>query len=123
LTVSDVQRDGSGNIVVSGGTLDPDTKNVVSTASWNVNSARANSVVLTTYLTNWKTAVPTPTPTSTPTPTPANTCDSYAKSQGYSLGTCRQNASKCTQNGETHLTGGDQYCTGGPSEDTCCGLP
>ena len=36
LTVADVQRDLSGNIVSSGGTTDPNTKKVTSTVSWNV---------------------------------------------------------------------------------------
>lgn len=57
LTVSDVQRDGSGNIVASGGTLDPLTKKVTSTVSWNFTPTRSNSVVLNTYLTNWKKAI------------------------------------------------------------------
>lgn len=57
ITISDVQRDGSGNIVSSGGTVDLNTKKVTSTTSWNVSSSRADSVVLSTYLTNWK--VPT----------------------------------------------------------------
>ncbi len=65
ISVSDVQRDLNGNIVVSGGIVDPLTKKITSTVTWNVSSNRNNSVVLTTYLTNWKgstTATPTPTP-------------------------------------------------------------
>lgn len=54
LTVSDVQRDGGGNIVASGGTVDPSTKKITSTVSWNVSPTRPNSVALSTYLTNWK---------------------------------------------------------------------
>lgn len=53
ITVADAQRDGSGNIVASGGTVDPNTKKVTSTVSWNVSPTRNNSVVLTAYLTNW----------------------------------------------------------------------
>ena len=53
LAVSDVQRDGSGNIVASGGTLDTSTKKVTSTVSWNFTPTRNNSVALATYLTNW----------------------------------------------------------------------
>lgn len=57
LTVADVQRDGSGNIVASGGTLDPLTKKITSTVSWNFTPTRSNSVVLTSYLANWKKAI------------------------------------------------------------------
>ncbi len=57
LSVSDVSRDVNGNIVVSGGTLDPLTKKIVSTVSWNFTPTRSNSVVLTSYLTNWKKAI------------------------------------------------------------------
>lgn len=57
LTVADVQRDAGGNIVSSGGTIDPNTKKVVSTVSWNVSPTRNNSVDLTTYLTNWRAGI------------------------------------------------------------------
>ncbi|MEK7559216.1 MAG: prepilin-type N-terminal cleavage/methylation domain-containing protein [Patescibacteria group bacterium] len=54
LTVSDVQRDCSGNIVASGGTTDSLTKKIMSTVSWNFTPSRANSVQLSTYLSDWK---------------------------------------------------------------------
>ncbi len=54
LKVEDVYRDGSGNIVASGGTLDPQSKKITSTVTWNVIGNRNNSVVLIDYLTNWK---------------------------------------------------------------------
>lgn len=54
IVVSDVSRDGSGNIVESGGVPDADTKRVIVTTSWSASSSRQNSVVLTTYLTNWE---------------------------------------------------------------------
>lgn len=55
ISVSDVNRDSSGNIVTApSGTLDPQTKKVVSTVTWNVTPARQNSVTLNQYLTNWK---------------------------------------------------------------------
>lgn len=54
ISVSAVQRDGSGNIVASGGSADPDTKKVSSTVSWNAGPTRNNSISLITYLTNWK---------------------------------------------------------------------
>ncbi|HSW96877.1 MAG TPA: hypothetical protein VLF89_03550 [Candidatus Saccharimonadales bacterium] len=55
ITVTDTQRDSSGNIVASGGTVDPNTKTVTATVSWNVSPTRNNSVVLTSYMTAWKT--------------------------------------------------------------------
>lgn len=57
LTVSDVNRDDSGNIVASGGTQDPLTKKITSTVSWNFTPTRSNSIVLTSYLTNWRKAI------------------------------------------------------------------
>ncbi|MEK7067869.1 MAG: type II secretion system protein [Patescibacteria group bacterium] len=89
--------------------IDADTKKVTSAVSWNVNSARANSVVLTTYLTNWRAgAVP-------------STCVEYCVSLGnYTTGTCRQNKSQCTKYHETYESGGDQYCLPLPPADSCC---
>lgn len=54
LKVEDVNRDVSGNIVSGSGTLDAYTKKISSTVSWNFTPTRANSVVLTSYLTDWK---------------------------------------------------------------------
>jgi len=54
IKICDVQRDASGNIVASGGTDDPYLKKVTTTVSWNAGTTRADSVVLSTYYTNWK---------------------------------------------------------------------
>lgn len=54
LSVTDVQRDGSGNIVNSGGTVDTNTKKVTSTVSWAAGPSRNNSVIQSTYLTNFR---------------------------------------------------------------------
>lgn len=54
IKVENVNRDVSGNIVATGGILDPDTKKITSTVSWNFNSARPESVVLTSYLSDWR---------------------------------------------------------------------
>ncbi|MEK7147820.1 MAG: hypothetical protein AAB758_00825 [Patescibacteria group bacterium] len=51
LMLGDVYRDGSGNIVASGGTLDPNTKKITSTISWNSRGG-LNTRSLSTYLTN-----------------------------------------------------------------------
>ena len=53
ITVSEVQRDGIGNIVTSGGTNDPDTRRIESMVNWNFSPNRSNSVSLITYLTNF----------------------------------------------------------------------
>lgn len=111
LTVSDVQRDGSGNIVTNGGILDPLTKKVTSTVTWNFTPTRNSSVALSTYLTNWKSLIS------------FNTCSDYSIAQGYLSGICRQNTNQCSHNGENYLSGGDSYCVGNGSNDTCCALP
>lgn len=115
IAIADVFRDASGNIVASGGTLDPDTKKITATVSWNFNSGRADSVILTSYLSNWKSGGANPT------------CAQYCVNLGsYTSGTCRQNSVQCTQNGEIYEVGGDPICTtnfpGDPSHNTCCCL-
>lgn len=57
IAIASVNRDVSGNIVSSGGTADPDTKKVTSTVSWSAGPTRNNSIILTTYLTNWKAVI------------------------------------------------------------------
>lgn len=52
LTVSEAQRNG-GNIVESGGTVDSNTKKIVSEVRW-VDKVTTLSVSQTVYLTNWK---------------------------------------------------------------------
>lgn len=54
IKVEDVNRDANGNIVAGGGTLDPDTKKITSTVTWNFNSARPETTELVTYLSDWK---------------------------------------------------------------------
>lgn len=56
IKVEDVRRDGvppAGNIV-STGTLDPDTKKITSTVTWNFNTARPETISLVTYLSDWR---------------------------------------------------------------------
>lgn len=57
LKIDSVQRDVSGNIVASGGTVDANTLKVTSTVSWDFTPTRQNSVVLSTYLTDYSLAV------------------------------------------------------------------
>ncbi|MBI2049369.1 hypothetical protein HYT32_00435 [Candidatus Roizmanbacteria bacterium] len=64
IKVEDVQRDAlppCGNIVSSGGTLDPDTKKITSTVTWNFAANRNQEIELTTYLSDWKEQI-TPQP-------------------------------------------------------------
>lgn len=53
VTVSTVQRDGSNNIVTSGGTVDSDTMMVTSAVNWSFSPTRNNQVTFSTYLTNF----------------------------------------------------------------------
>ena len=52
-TLASVARDGSSNIVLSGGVVDPNTKKVTVTVSWS-ERGRSHQVQLLNYLTNWK---------------------------------------------------------------------
>lgn len=57
ISISDVFRDVSGNIVESGGTIDSLSKKITSTVNWNFTGQRPETLTLTTYLTNWKKAI------------------------------------------------------------------
>lgn len=60
IKIDSARRDATppdGNIVASGGTIDPDTKKVSSTVTWNFNAARPESVTLISYLTDWRKAL------------------------------------------------------------------
>ena len=51
--IEDAQRDADDNIVLSGGTNDPNTKKITATVSWQ-EKGRSRDVKLSAYLTNWK---------------------------------------------------------------------
>lgn len=51
ISVSEVNRDGSGDIVENGGDPDHDTRKVAATVLWDVTPSRQDSIVLETYLT------------------------------------------------------------------------
>lgn len=55
VVISDVYRDSSGNIVTSGGTVDPSTKKVVITVSWD--TPHLSSISSTLYLSRYSTGV------------------------------------------------------------------
>ena len=52
ILISDAQRDASDGIVEAGGVIDPDTKKITVSVSWQERN-RPHSVGLITYLTNW----------------------------------------------------------------------
>lgn len=106
---SDVTNNFTREISVS--LIDANTKEITSTVTWAKNARRDGEVNLTTRLSNWSEI------------TAFNSCNDYAISQGYSSGTCRQNAQQCGKNDEVYDSEGDQYCTGGASADTCCVAP
>ncbi|MBI4079052.1 MAG: hypothetical protein HY429_02025 [Candidatus Levybacteria bacterium] len=57
IKVEDVQRDAAppnGNIVAVGGTVDPDSKKVTSTVTWNASPSRSNTITLISYLSYWE---------------------------------------------------------------------
>lgn len=49
-----VSRDGSCNVVTSGGTVDPDTKKITSATSWTDTAGRTHLTSATTLRTNWQ---------------------------------------------------------------------
>lgn len=53
LTIEDVYRDVSGNIVGSGGTLDALTKKITSTVTWTFSTGRVQTIALSSYVSNW----------------------------------------------------------------------
>lgn len=57
IDITAVARDGGGNIVASGGTVDTNSKKVTSTVTWNFTPSRANSVVFSAYLTNFRKSI------------------------------------------------------------------
>jgi type II secretory pathway pseudopilin PulG len=59
ISISDVQRDGNGNIVASSGTIDPLTKKITSAVTWNFNSSRPESISLVSYLSDWRKVIDT----------------------------------------------------------------
>ena len=53
IAITDVNRNGDGTIDESGGDPDPDTKKVTVTVSFDVTTARSNSIAVETYLTRF----------------------------------------------------------------------
>lgn len=53
VTISTVERDGSGDIVASGGTVDTDIYKATAVVTWSFNTINFN-VTLNQYLSNWR---------------------------------------------------------------------
>ena len=111
-SVISVSRDGSGNIVTSGGTVDPETKKVTSTVSWNFTPARQNSVVMNLYVTNWQ--------LGKSSSTIPQFCGTFCIGIGYSGGQCRNGKSQCLANGEIPEHSGNHLCVIQAEGGTCC---
>lgn len=57
ITINPGRRDGSGNLVDSGGTIDPDTKKITSTTNWTFAGLRLGVITLSQHLTNFTKAI------------------------------------------------------------------
>ena len=57
ISVEPVYRDAAGNIVSSGGTLDPNIKKVTSTVNWTVSGNKQDSAVFSTYLSDFSVVI------------------------------------------------------------------
>lgn len=53
VSVEPAYRDSTGDLIESGGTLDPNTKKITSTVSWNYKALLPRSLSMSAYLTNW----------------------------------------------------------------------
>ncbi len=116
ITISDVQRNGSGDIVASGGTIDPDTKKAVAEVSWHFLPSALSSAIETIYLTNWQTG-------RYLYPGSSSACSNFCISLNYSGGICRKGTPECAANGETGESKGNRYCNNDPHGATCCCKP
>lgn len=121
ITVSQVERDGNGDVISTGGTVDDQTYLINVNVSWDFTPTRNNMVELNQYLTDWQLSVGAGSGGGGTGG--VTTCSDYCVSQSYSTGTCRANANQCNNNGETYESVGDTYCTGGGGADTCCCAP
>lgn len=120
IQVSSVSRNASGDIVTTGGTVDPNTKRVESRVTWNFVPTSTNTVRMTQLMTNWQTAmINAPAIPPTPTPTPSS-CATLCANFGYVNGVCRANGTACTNNSEVRIAQGDTFCNAGLGGAACC---
>jgi len=54
ITIDQAQRDGNGQLVTSGGAIDPDTYLVTARVHWTTRTGKLEEVTQQTYLTNWQ---------------------------------------------------------------------
>jgi type II secretory pathway pseudopilin PulG len=112
IDITAVGRDGSGNILSSGGTTDSETKKITSTVSWSFSPTRNNSVVLTLYLTNWQ--------LGKSSATIPQFCSNFCVGLGYLGGQCRNGNAQCIANGEIPEHAGNHLCVIQTEGGTCC---
>ena len=112
IEIADVRRDVGGNIIGSGGTVDPETKKVTATVSWDFTPTRQNSVVMNVYLTNWQ--------LGKSSSTVPQFCSTFCVGLGYSTGQCRNGKSQCLANGEIPERSGNHLCVIQAEGGTCC---
>lgn len=112
VSVVSVSRDGSGNIAASGGTVDPETKKITSTVSWDFTPTRQNSVIINLYLTNWQ--------LGKSSSTIPQFCTNLCVGLGYSGGQCRNGKSQCLANSEIPERSGNHLCIIQTEGGTCC---
>lgn len=60
ITIADAYRDEAGQLVASGGTLDPDTKRITVSVAWPKITGQENTITVDGYLTNYTFASPWP---------------------------------------------------------------
>ncbi len=122
ITISEVQRHDDGYIINSGGTPDPETKQVLSSVVWNFTPSRQLTVDMTSLLTNWQLSRNFGGISAGPQPTiGSEDCTLFCQTQGaYDYGICRSGTSQCTDNGEDNYAGGNRYCQNEAQGATCC---
>jgi len=121
-TISEVQRNDSGEIVVSGGTPDPETKQVLSSVVWNFTAGREITVDMTSLLTNWTLSRNFGGISAGPQPDIGDEdCYLFCLTQGaYDYGICRGGVPLCTAAGDDNYPGGNRYCQNEAHGATCC---
>lgn len=121
INISSVQRDGGGDI--GSGTVDPDTKLITSTVSWAGIDGNTDSVVLTSYLTNWQISMSTVSGNVGGGPDYTSCVEycSYSDSlNNYTSSVCKSQ-NKC--NADFWIADPvEDYCSGSPKNGCCCSL-
>jgi type II secretory pathway pseudopilin PulG len=118
VSIFEVQRDTNGDIVASGGTPDPETKQVLSSVTWNFTSGRVLTADMTSLLTNWQLSRNFGGISSGPQPEAGSEdCTVFCQSEGHDIGQCVSGAPACTG---TNYPSGNRYCNNEAQGATCC---